>query len=146
LDWVGLVRRYVWHEERTPYLLRPDRLTRAQARSELFVYAFLLATLSSVVAVAAVSGRLWDRPLGPAIAIYSGTLAAGAVALGVTWHPLAARYCLTAPLMLALAALAGVARPGMGPGERLVVGALAGLWLAYALRAVRISRSLAGRR
>jgi hypothetical protein len=146
LDWVGLVRRYVWHEERTPYLVRPERLTQAQGRSELFVYAFLLATLGSAIALAAASGGLWGGPLGPAVALYAGTLAVGAVALGVTWHPAAARYCLTAPLLLALAALLGVARPGMEPGERLAVGALAGLWLAYALRVVRISRRLAARR
>jgi hypothetical protein len=145
LSWVDLVRRYVWHEERTPYLRRSDRLTQGQARSELFVYAFLLATLGSAVAVAAASGRLWPGPLGPALAVYAGTLAAGAVVLGVTAHPAAARYCVTAPLVLAAGAVAGAVRPEMGPGERLVVGALAGLWVAYALRVVRISRGLARR-
>jgi hypothetical protein len=143
LSWIDFVRRYVWHEERTPYLVRPDRLSRSQARSELFAYAFLLTTLSS--AVAAISVQVWARPMGPVVAVYAGSLAAAALALGMTWHPAAARYCLTAPLLLALAALTGLARPGMGQGERLVLGAVAGLWLAYALRVVRISRSLAGR-
>jgi hypothetical protein len=98
LDWPGLVKRYVWDDDRTPYFARAGRLTPAQARSELFIYAFLLAVLSSLVTVIAAVGEGRAGVLGsPAIAVYAVTVLVAAILLGVTGHPLAAGYCATAP-------------------------------------------------
>ncbi|MGH7314426.1 MAG: hypothetical protein ACREJV_14720 [Candidatus Rokuibacteriota bacterium] len=146
MDWPRLVKKYVWDDDRTPYFARAGRLTPAQARSELFVYAFLLAVLSSLVAVIAAAGE--GRPGlrgSPAIALYAATVLLGAILLGATGHPVAAGYCATAPVAVGLAALAGVLRPGMVGGEQVVVGALSLLWLGYAARVVRIARRLHGR-
>jgi apolipoprotein N-acyltransferase len=145
VDWPTLVRRYVWSEERTPYLVRPERLTRVQARSELFAYGLLLATLAALVAV--VAGLGGQRPGPPAargVALYAGTVAAAAVALGATAHPAAAWYCATAPLAMALGALAGGLRPDMSGLEVFGFASLAALWLGYAARVVRIARRLHG--
>jgi FtsH-binding integral membrane protein len=144
VDWPGLVRKYVWDEQRTPYLVRADRLTPGQARSELFVYAFLLAVLAAVVALVAAAGRA-GAPGSPLATLYALTLLAGAVALGVTGHPAAAAYCATAPVAMGLGALAGVLRPDMAGGERVILMALSGCWLGYAARVVRIALRLSGR-
>jgi hypothetical protein len=143
LDWPGLVRRYVWHEERTPYLIRPERLTPGQARSELFVYGVLLAAGASVVAVVSALDRTGAGALAlPGLALYAVTLALGAIVLGANGHPLAAWFCATAPLVLELGILAGALRPGMSTNERITLLTLGALWLAYALRVVRIARRL----
>lgn len=145
MDWPSLVRKYVWDEERTPYLVRTGNLTARQARSELFVYAFLLALLAGIVAAIALAG---DARLGllasPFLAVYAVTMLAAAVLLGISGHPWAAAYCVTAPVATGLAALTGAIRPGMVTGEIVVVAALSLLWLGYAARIVRITRRLRG--
>ena len=146
MDWPSLVRKYVWDEERTPYLVRSDRLTPAQARSELFVYAFLLAVLASLVAAMTAAGQGRGGTLGsPGVALYAVTILLAAVVLGTTGRPLAAGYCATAPVAVGVAALAGVLRPGMLGGEAVVLAALSLLWLGYAARVTRIALGLRGR-
>lgn len=140
LDWPSLVRRYVWHEERTPYLVRAERLTPEQARSELFVYGLLLAVLASLVAVVSVLGRPGEGTLAmPGLALYAVAIALGAIALGASGHPLAAWLCATAPLALELGILV---RPGLTFNERVTFLTAGALWLAYALRVVRIAYHL----
>ena len=146
MDWPSLVRKYVWDEEKTPYLVRSDRLTPGQVRSELFVYALLLAILASVVLVVALAGAGSVGPLAsPGVAPYAFTILAGAIVLGVSGHPAAAGYCATAPLAVGLGSGLGVLRPGMAAGEALVLLAFSVLWLGYAARTVRIARRLRGR-
>ena len=145
MDWPGLVRKYVWDDEKTPYLVRSDRLRPGQARSELFVYAFLLAILAAVIVVVAAAGDGRVSPLAsPEVALYALTILAAAIVLGVSGHPVAAAYCATAPVAVGLGALAGVLRPDMGGAETLVLAALSVLWLGYAARIVRVARRLHG--
>jgi hypothetical protein len=144
-DWPSLVRRYVWHEERTPYLVRAERLTARQARSELFVYGLLLATLASIVAVMSVMDRTGGALAAPGVALYGVAIALGAIALGAGGHPLAAWLCATAPLLVELGILSGALRPGMTTNERITFLTAGALWLAYALRIVRVARRLHGR-
>jgi hypothetical protein len=146
VDWPGLFRRYVWHEERTPYLVGAERLTPPQARSELFVYGLLLATLASLVAVVSALAGTEPGLLGaPGVALYAATLVLGAIVLGARGHPLAAWFCATAPLVMELGILADALRPGMSANERITLLTLGALWLAYALRVVRIARRLHAR-
>jgi hypothetical protein len=145
MDWPTLVRRYVWDEDRTPYLVRPERLSPVQARSELFAYGLLLATLGALLAVITALGTLHAGAGGwRGLAAYAATIAIAAVALGATAHPAAAWYCATAPVVMAAGALAGALRPGMTPVEMAGFALLAALWLAYASRVVRIARRLHG--
>lgn len=146
MDWPSLVRKYVWDEEKTPYLVAPGRLSPRQARSELFVYGFLLALLASLVAAAVWLGAGPGAPAGsPAVALYAASVALAAIAAGAGGHPLAAAYCATAPVALALSAVTGALRPAMPWSELAVVVAASALWLGYALRVVRVARGLRGR-
>ena len=143
LDWPGLVRKYVWDADRTPYFVGADRLTVSQARSELFTYAFLLICLALGVTVIAGFGLGSSRAgaLGsPAAALYAVTLAAAAAVLSLRTHPLAALYCATAPVALLLGVLLDGIRPGMGAGEQRLLALFSALWLLYAVRVVRIAR------
>lgn len=145
MDWPGLVRKYIWDEERTPYLVRTDRLTARQARSELFVYAFLLALLAAAVSAVALAGDTWRGGVAaPIVALYALTVLAAAVVLGITGRPAAAAYCATAPLAMVCAAVFGVLRSDMTGSERVVMTAAGVLWLGYAARIVRIVRRLRG--
>jgi len=132
LDWEKLVRRYVWHGERTPYFTRIANLTRRQAHYELLAYAIFMGVASGVIAVAAPSN--W-------VSLYAFSVCCAALLLGMTRHPWAALWCAFAPL----AALAGFALEGFHPrletAEKvlLVLAALAGL--AYSRRLVAVARA-----
>ena len=51
-------RKYVWDEQRTPYLVPVARLTRRQAEYEILYYATLAGVLFGVIALASLSNRL----------------------------------------------------------------------------------------
>jgi hypothetical protein len=132
LDWEKLVRRYVWHDERTPYFTRVANLTRRQAHYELLAYAVFMGVAAGVIAVAAPSN--W-------VSLYAFSVCCAALLLGMTRHAGAAIWCACAPL----AALAGFAVEGFHPrldtAEKvlLVVAAFAGL--AYSRRLVAVARA-----
>lgn len=141
LDWEKLVKRYVWHDERTPYLVRTSRLSPAQARYELFAYAVFMAVLCGVLALAALSPRAPHA--GAAIVpIYAFSVLCAAVVLGATRHAAAALWCAGAPLgALAYFAVFGF-HANLDAADRilLVVAVLA--WLAYGVRVVAIARMM----
>jgi hypothetical protein len=132
LDWEKLVRRYVWHDERTPYFTRVAHLTRRQAHYELFAYALFTGVVSGVVAVTAPSH---------AASLYAFSVCCAALILGMIRHPWAAIWCAGAPLAaLAWFALEGF-HPSLDTAEKalLVAGALAAL--AYSRRLVAVARA-----
>lgn len=139
LDWEKLVRRYVWHGERTPYFTPVAKLSPVQARYEIFAYAIFMAVLFGVLALAALSPR---APHGGAaiVPLYAFSVLCAAVVLGATHHLAAALWCAAAPLgALAYFALFGF-HPRLDTPDRvlLVVALLA--WLAYGGRVVAIAR------
>jgi hypothetical protein len=141
LDWEKLVKRYVWHDERTPYLVRVARLSPAQARYELFAYAVFMAVLFGVLALAALSPRAPHA--GAAIVpIYAFSVLCAAVILGATRHPGAALWCAVAPLgALAYFAAFGF-HPGLEAPDRVVLVVVVLAWLAYGARVVAIARAM----
>jgi hypothetical protein len=132
LDWEKLVRRYVWHDERTPYFTRVANLTRRQAHYELLAYAVFMGVASGVIAVAAPSN--W-------VSLYAFSVCCAALLLGMTRHPWAAIWCALAPL----AALAGFALEGFHPrletAEKVLLVAAAFAGLAYSRRLVAVARA-----
>lgn len=134
LDWEKLVRRYVWHDERTPYFTRVAKLTRRQAHYELFAYALFMGVLAGVLAVVSPSNG---------VSLYAFSVCCAALLLGVTRHPWAALWCAAAPLVaLAYWGLAGFdARIETGERVVLIIAALTGL--AYSPRIAAVARALA---
>jgi hypothetical protein len=139
LNWEKLFKRYVWHDERTPYLTRVANLTRIQAQYEIFGYAVFMGVLSAVLSVVTLAPGL---PHGGAaiVPVYAFSVCCASVILGFTRHPWAAAWCALAPL----AALAYFGtwgfRPSLAAGEKalLICVALAGL--LYSVRAVRVAQ------
>ena len=140
LNWEKLFKRYVWHDERTPYLTRVANLTRIQAQYEIFGYALFMGVLAAVLSIVTQASSL---PHGGAaiVPLYAFSVCCAALILGFTRHPWAAAWCALAPL----AALAYFGtwgfHPNLDAGEKaLLVGvALAGL--LYSVRAVLVTRA-----
>jgi hypothetical protein len=140
LDWEKLVKRYVWDDDRTPYLTRVAHLSRVQVRYELFGYSVFMGVLFGVLAVASLSSHL---PHGGAaiVPIYAFTVCCAAVLLGLTRHPWAALWLAGAPLAaLAYFSIWGF-HPNLDPGDKVLLVAAAVVWLFYARRVVAVARA-----
>src|SRR5262245_12791960 len=140
LDWPGLFKRYVGNDIKTPYFVKVDRLTRSQARNELFVYALCLTVLFGVVGVASLSP---DLPHGDAlgVSLYAFLVAGAAIAFGLTKHPAAAAICASAPVgALMYFTLFGF-HANAGSGDKILQVIIVMLWLRYSWRIVKITRA-----
>lgn len=141
VDWEKLFKRYVWHDERTPYLTRVANLSRVQAQYEVFGYSVLMAILFGILSVIALSSRL---PHGGAevVPLYAFTVCCAAVILGFTRHPWAALWCGGAPLaLLAYFGYWGF-HPNLDAGDKALLVAVAVAWLLYSRRLVAVCRRL----
>jgi hypothetical protein len=144
LGWEKLFKRYVWHDEKTPYLTRVANLSRLQAHYEIFGYALFMGVLAGLLSVITLSPTL---PHGGAaiVPVYAFTVCCAALILGFTRHPWAALWCALSPL--AALAYFGVwgfhANLEGGDKALLVVVALGGL--LYSGRVVAVVRAWHGR-
>ena len=133
-------RKYVWDDERTPYLVAVSRLTRRQAEYEMLFYAVFSGVLFALVAVMALSIRL---PHGdaPGVSLFAFTQVCAAVLLGAANSIWAAFYCATAPLAgLLYFALFGF-HPALGGIEKALLVVAMLLWVAYCGRLVAVARA-----
>lgn len=139
LDWENLFKRYVIDDEKTPYFTAVARLTRRQARYELFAYCLLTGVLYAMVGLASLSSGL---PHGAAIGVplYAFSLLLAALLLGLTRHPHAAAYCATGPVAALLYFLQFGFHPNVGDGDKVLIVVLLLLWARYNFRVLAIAR------
>jgi hypothetical protein len=144
LDWEKLFKRYVWHDERTPYLTRVSNLTRVQAQYEIFGYALFMGLLSGILSLVTLSPAL---PHGGAtiVPVYAFTVCCAAAILGFTRHPWAACWCALAPFAALLYFGAWGFHPHLETGERALLVAVALAGLLYSRRLVAVARAWHGR-
>lgn len=140
MDMDKFFRKYVWDDQRTPYFVPVERMTRGQAGYEIRFYAIVTGVLFAVVALAALSNRL---PHGNAqgVSLYAFTLVCATLLLGAAVSVWSALYCASAPLAALLYfALFGF-HANLGVGDKtLLVGAMV-LWVFYCRRLVAIVRA-----
>ena len=140
MDWESLFKRYVWDDNKTPYLVPVAKLNRRQADSEITVYSLFLGVLFGVVAVASLTA---DAPHGyaPGMALYGFSVVCAAVCFGVAKSYLAALYLSATPV----AGLAYVLLYGLGSERELldtvVVAIVLVLLLRYSRRIVAVARA-----
>jgi len=65
--WEKYVKKYVWDERSTPFLVPVKNLNQAQARKELFLFAIFLATPFALLSAAAGTLALQNSDFGYAI-------------------------------------------------------------------------------
>ena len=57
MSWDKFVKKYVWDDNKTPYFVRVAKMTKVQARYEIFSYSLFLAVLFAVISVASLSDQ-----------------------------------------------------------------------------------------
>lgn len=137
MDWFNMFKRYVWDDEKTPYLVPVSQLSQKQARHELFIYSLFMCILFAVVALVALTD---GAPHGrsPGVSLYSFTIAVSAAILGATKFYHAAVYCGTAPLGLLVYLYLFGFHSDHGWIDKLFLVALALVWLRYSYRVISI--------
>lgn len=140
MNWYGYIRKYVWDDQKTPYLVAVDRLNRTQARSELFTFSVLLAVFCMVIAIASLLGQAFQgQSVG--VAVYTFTIFSAATVLGATRHSFAAIYCsTTAPVTLFYFFIYGFP-PNLHLIDELLILALAIMLLRYSFRIIAIVKA-----
>ncbi|MDX1375205.1 MAG: hypothetical protein R3357_06550 [Burkholderiales bacterium] len=136
-------KKYVWDDERTPYLVPVARLSRRQASYELHFYALFVGVLCAVISVLALSSRL---PHGSTaiVSLYAFSVVCAAVLLGLSRHAWAAFWCATPPLAgLAYFAVYGF-HPNLGAQDKVLLVVAMIAWLVYCRRLLAVARAYPG--
>jgi hypothetical protein len=140
LDWVGLFKRYVGNDVKTPYFVAVGRLTRTQANNEIFVYALCMAVLCGVIGTVSLSPTL---PHGStlSVSVVAFVIMAAAIAFGFYKHAAAATICATTPVAaLVYFAMFGF-HPNAATGDKILQLIIVMLWLRYSWRILQIAQA-----
>lgn len=140
VHWDNFLKRYIWSDQTTPYLVSVGELTRRQARNEFFAYAVFLGFLFGIAALITLSPQApGGRSTG--MSLFSFVMVCGAVMLATTQHYWAALVCsATAPGTLIWLYLFAE-HPGLSAIDDAVIVIFALLWMRYGLRVINIARA-----
>ena len=137
MEWDKFLKRYVWDDDTTPYLVPVQKLTRRQARSELKAYATFLICLFSIVALVTLSSKL-PGGRAPGMSLYAFSMVCASVLLLSTRHAYAAIYSATGPIASLIFFYHSAADSRLSAIDYVVIVTFAALWLRYCLRIYRL--------
>jgi hypothetical protein len=140
LDWENLFKRYIIDDEKTPYFTAVSRLTRRQARYELFTYCLLTGVVYAIAGLASLSVTL-PHAGAVGVSLYAFSLLFAVLLLGFTRDRYAAAYCGTAPVGVTLYFLQFGFQPDAATGDKVLIAVILLLWLRYNLRVLGIARA-----
>ncbi|MGH6896265.1 MAG: hypothetical protein ACREJ5_06930 [Geminicoccaceae bacterium] len=133
-------KRYIWDDERTPYLVPVARMTRSQADYELHAYAMFVGILFGMVTGGALLSQ--DPQIkSDAVAIYGFTVVCGAIIFAFTKAVAAAWYCAVAPLAALLYFFLHGFHPNLSAIDHAFMIVFGVIWLRYSFRVVAIARA-----
>lgn len=141
-SWEKFVRKYVWDDQTTPFLVSVGQLHRGQADKELFLFAVFLGTPFALILLWA-AARLVQAggAVHALVALYALSVLAAIVVLRRRRHWMAAAYCLTAPLAILLRFVVEGFPPRMQTLDQMLVLIMLIAWLRYTVRIVEIARA-----
>lgn len=140
MEWDKLFKRYVSDDVKTPYLVSVERLTRTQARHELFVYTLFLGVLFAVVGIASLSVNLpHGRAFG--VSFYAFAMVWAAILFGFTKTTHAATFCASAPVAALLYLVVFGFHPNLGPLDKVLLIAIILIWMRYSWRILAIAKA-----
>lgn len=142
MDWHNFIKKYVWDQDKTPYLVRVDKLTQEQARNESFIYTIVLCTVAVVAALFAMASASGEPNVILVLAAaYAVSVGVCALIYGFYKHVYAAIYCMTAPVAAFAYFLIEGFHPNLHTVDHVVLAIVMLLWLRYSLRVVAIARA-----
>jgi hypothetical protein len=132
-------KRYIWDDNKTPYLVSPENLTQYQARHELFLYTLFIGVFFALGSIWVGSSVPGHGPL-PAMGLFCFTVVCSAVLLGMTKLHAAALWCAAGPIGLIVYVFVYGFSSGLTDLDHLVIVTVLVLWARYAWRVVAIAK------
>ena len=140
-NWEKWTKKYVWDDEKTPFFISIEKLTKLQAKKELFLYLLFVGTPFGLIGFMSLAGITRGEHLGYLfLLIYSVTIMISLYFLSATKSSYAAFYSATAPLVLFLFLLIDGFPPKLDEVGQSALLVFLLLWLRYAMRIIRICR------
>jgi hypothetical protein len=144
-SWEKFVKKYVWDERTTPFLVPVHRLNRGQADKEVFLFVLFLATPFTLILLGALAYLFGGGAIHYiGVALYAASVLAAAVALNASKQWQAAVYCITAPLAILLYFVVNGFGPKMQTLDQVLMVAMLVAWARYTIRIIAIARTYPG--
>ena len=140
MNWESFIKRYIWDDDRTPYLIRISRITRRQADYEIYLYTVFLGVLFAVATLAALAGAL-PQGRSEAVALYGFGVVCATILFGATKHLWPALYCSAVPLAVLFYFFTHGFAPHLGAIDRFVLIAVALIFLRDSMRIVALAKA-----
>ena len=140
-SWFSFAKKYLWHEEKTPFHLPPSQLTKLQASNELKLFAIFEGIIAGMMVFGIYSHfhATGETNLFPSL-IYCLFLLFALFLLVKHKHFIAGIFCVTPPLVIFGMILWFGFHPNNGSFEKIILSAFLVFWFLYSIRIFEISR------
>ena len=140
-SWFAFAKKYLWHEEKTPFHLSPSQMSKFQASNELKLFAILEGTIAGMMVFGIYSHFqvTGETSLFPYL-IYCLFLLFALFILVKHKHFFAGIFCVTPPLVIFGMILFFGFHPNNGSFEKIILITFLAFWFFYSIRIIEISR------
>lgn len=139
-DLENMFKRYVGNKTKTPYFVAVEKLSREQARNEIFPFVVLQSVLLGLFSVTSLSDT---QPHGGAAIVTAVALAlmVATITFGVTKAAIPATLAALAPVSAGLYCAVFGFHPRLSGSETLILVAMMLAWARYCWRILAIARA-----
>ena len=140
--WFSFAKKYLWHEEKTPFHLSPKDMSRLQAHNEILLFSIFEGVIASMIILGSYLHifKTGDSSFYP-ILIYSFSLLIAIFILSKHKNLLAACFCLTPPLIVFGILTVFGFHPNNGIFEKTIISVFIIFWFFYTIRIFEICRN-----
>lgn len=138
MSWEKFIKRYIWDDERTPYLVATAKLTRRQADYEIFAYTLFIGILYGLVALVALSPAAGGR--SELIALYAFSTVCAALIFSIMKSQTAGAWCALSSVAGAIIYAATGFGGALGWIDHALIVAFLAIWLRYSVRIWQIAQ------
>ena len=140
-NWEKWTKRYVWDSDKPPFFVPIEKLTKLQARKELFLYIVFVSTPIGLLGFISLVAITRQESIGYLLFfIYAITILASLYFLLTTKSQYAAFYSASAPLALLFHLVVNGFPSKLHAIEQGFLLIFLLLWLRYAMRIVRMAK------
>lgn len=140
-NWEKWTKRYVWDDDKTPFLVPVNKLTKLQARKELFLYIMFVGTPIGLLGFVSLAAITRQESIGYFLfLVYAVSILASLYLLHSAKSQYAAFYSATAPLVLFLHLIVNGFPSKLHAVEQGLLLVFLLLWLRYTFRIVRMAK------
>ena len=140
-SWFSFAKKYLWHEEKTPFHLSPSQMSKLQASNELKLFAIFEGIIAGMIVFGIYSHfqNTGETNLFPGL-IYCLFLLFALFLLVKYKHFFAGIFCITPPLVIFGMILWFGFHPNNGFFEKIILSVFLAFWFFYSIRIIEISR------